>query len=133
MTDAYYSAVAMAMGGGRARIAAIGDASVWLLSRDGITAVARPTVVDAQRETTRILSAALGIGFDAARIEASDVEVQNETRLVLALGGLARDEASLKDLPLSEPADDILDALRERITGDPAMIAVVVPEVAGAP
>ena len=86
-THSYYSAGVAFITHKHIALAGIGDVKAWLYNKEQVRVIMEPAVISPLDESNSagLLTSALGVGFDATRIQSCQVEVEVDQFVIIGL------------------------------------------------
>jgi hypothetical protein len=120
----YYSVLVMVVAASRFVAAGIGNVDVRLWAGDGIQSIVNSTTVVVGG--ARVLSSALGLGFDPDRIQSADLSISSGDRIIV---GVETDVALVQPMRGESPRE-VLKLILERTSFDRSAIIGVITAAA---
>jgi hypothetical protein len=121
----YYSALVAVVTASRVVVAGIGNVNVHLWAKAGTQSMLNSTTTVLGR--TRVLSSALGLGFDPDRIQSADLMIYSGDRIIV---GVEADLAVLHPTGARESPSDVLKLILERMSFERSAIVGVIAAAA---
>ena len=116
----YYSFLVAIVSTARVLAAGIGNVNVQLWTSDGSRPVLRPTVQAVG--DTRVLTSALGLGFDPRQIQAADLSLGDGDRIIV---GIDADVGSLQPVRTMPPGEVLQHIVESVSTERSAIVGVI--------